>query len=357
MRLVLATAVLVAHAYPLAGKGVGPLVNGDSAGGWAVYMFFCLSGFLITGSRMRTAFAPYLTHRIARIFPGFLVSLLVVVLVFAPIVFVRQHGTLDGYLTAVPTPLHHLIANFGLKMNEYGVAGTLSSVPYPGAWNGSLWSLYYEFLCYLAVGGLLAVGVLRRHPLVLLPIFAVLVLCSANAETTLAYFGGNGDVALLLRVLPYFFGGAALYAVRDLVPLVWWTALPSAALFGVLVAWRGDWGPYAGAPLLTLFLLWVGTVLPSPQWIKHNDISYGCYIYAFPSSQLMAAFGGGDHGPFVLAALTVPLTVVLAVASWVVIERPAMRAARHQRPARNEGVVEPSEPTVTAGPVRDVVPT
>lgn len=337
VRVVLACTVLVAHSFTLSGNGLGPLFNNQHAGTWAVYMFFCLSGFLITGSRVRTPFGAYLTHRIARIYPGFLVSLVVVVGVFAPIAFLREHGTLDGYLTTGPTPLHHLFSNLGLNIREYGVSGTLTEVPYPVAWNGSLWSLYYEFLCYLAIGGLLSVAVLRRHTLVLVPVFVFSVWLAASPETLAVYFGGNGEVALLMTVLPFFFGGAALWSVRHWVPLTWWVAIPSIAAYVALVTWQGGWGPHAGSPLLTLFLLWLGKVLPCPQWVRHNDISYGCYVYAFPSQQLVAAFGGADHGTYVLAGLAAIPMFALAVASWFLVERPGMRAVRGHHPARNEG--------------------
>jgi len=347
IRLVLACTVLFAHSYTLSGNGLGPLINNQHLGTWAVYMFFCLSGFLITGSRMRTRFAPYLLNRVARLFPGFLVSLVLVAFAFAPVVFWHERGTIDGFLTTASPPLQYVYINLGLKMNEYGVAGTLAAVPYPGAWNGSLWSLYYEFLCYLIVGGLLSIAVLRRHPLVLLPVFAFTVWCGANPETVHSYFGPtNGDILFLLPVLPFFLGGAALYAVRDHVPLTWWVALPSLAAFAALVSWQGVWGPHAGAPLLTLFLLWLGKVVPSPRWVHHNDISYGCYIYAFPSQQLVASYGGADHGTYVLALLAAPLMVFLATLSWFVIERPAMRAVRGQHPARNEGDLAPAAPPV-----------
>ena len=353
VRLVLACTVLVAHSFTLSGNGFGPLFNNQHLGTWSVYAFFCLSGYLITGSRLRTHFGTYFTHRVARIYPGFLASLLVVAFGFAPIVFVRDQGSLDGFLTFGPTPLHHVFANLWLNMAEYGVAGTLATNPHPVAWNGSLWSLYYEFLCYLAVGALLALGWVRRHPLLLVPVFALTVWCAAHPVEVLAYFGGNGQVGILLTLLPFFFGGGALYAVRNHVPLTWWVALPAAVGFVALVDWQGGWGPHAGAPLLTLFLLWVGKVLPSPAWFRHNDISYGCYIYAFPSQQLVAALGGAQWGTYAHAALSAPLMFVLATLSWYVVERPAMRAVRGHRPALNEGDlarVAPEPAEVPPGP-------
>src|SRR6476620_3295224 len=51
IRLVLALLVLVAHSYPLAGAGDGSVVRGESLGGWAVFGFFAISGYLISASR------------------------------------------------------------------------------------------------------------------------------------------------------------------------------------------------------------------------------------------------------------------------------------------------------------------
>ena len=50
VRLILASSVIVHHAYPLISKSdFGPQYFGDGIGGWAVAGFFCLSGYLITG--------------------------------------------------------------------------------------------------------------------------------------------------------------------------------------------------------------------------------------------------------------------------------------------------------------------
>lgn len=322
--------VLVAHSYTLSGNGVGFTFNGDHLGTWAVYGFFCLSGYLITASRIRTRFIEYLGHRIARIYPGFLVSLVVVAFGFAPVAYLHERGTLDGFLTAVPTPLNYLAANAGLNMREYVVAGTLAGNLHPGAWNGSLWSLYYEFLCYLVIGALLSFAFLRRRPVLLVPVFVVSVVAATQASVVASYFGGNGEVAQLLELLPFFLGGAVVFALKDRLPLTWWSAAGSLAGFVALVHLDGDWGPALSAPLLTLALLWLGAALPCPALLRRNDISYGCYIYAFPCQQLVTVLGGAAWGTGVHAALSVPGTVVLATASWLLVERRAMRAVRGQ---------------------------
>lgn len=350
VRLVLALMVLLAHSYTLSGNGFGPLFNGDHLGTWAVYGFFCLSGYLITGSRLRTRFVDFLSHRIARIFPGFLVSLVVVVAGFAPIAYVRQHGSIDGYLTTPATPLHHVVANMGLSMHEWSVAGTLTANPYPHVWNGSLWSLYYEFLCYLAVGALLSFAVMRRHAWLLVPTFLLTVLVVGNADTVVdGYFGGNRDVALLVDVLPFFMGGAAVYALRGVIPLTRWSALVSAVGLALLVSADGTWGPALAAPFITVLLMWLGKVLPCPELLRRHDISYGCYIYAFPSQQLVAALGGAAWGTYVHAALALPITVALATASWLLVERRAMRVERRGEPLRVATVSPVAAPTAVSG--------
>lgn len=331
VRLVLALMVLLAHSYTLSGNGYGFTFNGDHLGTWAVYCFFCLSGYLIAGSRMRTRFMEYLGHRIARIYPGFLVSLVVVAFGFAPVAYLHERGTLDGFLTSGPTPVNYLVVNAGLKMREYGVAGTLGENPFPRGWDGSLWSLYYEFLCYLLIGALLSIGLVRRWPALLALVFAVSVVAGAHAPAAVAQVGGNGEVKQLLELLPFFLGGSVVYALRHRLPLTWWSAAGSFAGFVALVLLDGSWGPGLSAPLLTLALLWLGKVLPCPELLRRNDISYGCYVYAFPCQQLVAAFGGAVWGAEVHALLSVPGTIALATASWLLIERRAMRAARDHR--------------------------
>ena len=225
LRLVFASMVLVAHGWYISGKGIGPQINGENLGGWAVFGFFAISGYLITGSRAKNGVGTYLVHRVARIFPAFLVCLVVTAFVFAPIAYLHQNHTLDGFLTTGVTPLNYVLLNAGLKMQTYQVAGTLATVPYAGAWDGSLWSLYYEFICYLIVGALLTVGFVRRRAR-WLAIACVLSIAAYAALPRLnAYIGSNGDVMFLTKLLPFFLAGGFLYMVKDRVRLTWPMAL------------------------------------------------------------------------------------------------------------------------------------
>lgn len=72
-----------------------------------------------------------------------------------------------------------LIANAPLKISVWDIAGTPLGVPYPGAWNGSLWTLYYEFICYLIIGALGFLAVARRSPWFIGGLFVVSVAAQA----------------------------------------------------------------------------------------------------------------------------------------------------------------------------------
>lgn len=329
-RLILAFLVLVAHAFFTAGYGWSPGFNGENLGGWAVIGFFVISGFLIIRSRLRTDAGTFLVHRIARIMPAFLVCLVVTALVFGPIAQLATIGTLDGYVSTGPTPLEYIWGNLFLHIDQYGIGQSLSGVPYPDTWNGSLWTLYFEFICYLTVWVLGALAVFRRSVFLVATLWAGAVLVRiANAS---GISGGlDGDFELFARLLPYFLGGSLIYLVVQkwgFIPLVGIASIPVAAILMVFVPVAG--GPLA-APFLGYALLYMSTVVPQPRWIARNDVSYGFYIYAWPMQQLVLIFGGAQFGIVVYIAITAIVTAVLAAASWFLVERPVMRLARGKK--------------------------
>ncbi|GAA5148600.1 acyltransferase [Microbacterium pseudoresistens] len=329
-RLILAAIVLFAHSWYIAGRGTGPLIHGENLGGWAVAGFFVLSGFLITRSRLRTSAGDYLLHRVARIYPAFLVCLLVTAGLFGPIAALLEHGTLAGYLSTPVTPFQYVWGNLGLAVSSYDIGATLDTVPYPNAWNGSLWTLYYEFLCYLTVWVLGAWALFRRSILPAFILFALSVLVWANLGF-LARFGLDPSFGLLFKLLPFFLGGACAYFIVDRFGINRWIAIATIVIAVALIVLVPGWGGQVSAPFLTYGLLFLSTVIPQPRWIAKNDISYGFYIYAWPVQQLMVLAGGLRWGMVVYIILTIVGTVILAAASWFLIERPSMQRVRHRR--------------------------
>lgn len=329
-RLILAAMVLFAHAFYITGNGTGPMLHGENLGGWAVAGFFVLSGFLITASRVRHSAGDFLVHRIARIYPAFLVCLVVTALVFAPIAGLLERGNLDAFLTTPVTPLGYIWSNITLFISSYDISWTLETVPYPNAWNGSLWTLYYEFFCYIIVWTLGFLAIFRKT--VWFPVILWVVSVGIQASMTFwMRLGLDGNFALLFKLLPFFLGGVVAYMVFER----WGMRTPIGifCLIGSLVPifLLPGFGGQLAAPLLAYGLLWLSTVVPQPKLIATHDVSYGFYIYAWPTAQLLMLVGAAGAGIWVFMGLNILVTLVFATASWLIIERPVMRTTRKAR--------------------------
>jgi len=322
IRLVLALLVIVSHTWPIGGYGRELHLGDQTLGNWAVAGFFAISGYLITGSRLHSRnFVDYLWRRVLRIYPAFFVVLVIVAFGFAPLV---AAATGDGPWT-VSGAVQYVVKNLALDIRQYGVPDTLNSVPLPRAWNGSLWTLFYEFLCYLAVG--VAASFLPRRALQWCAVAALVLGGGATLVITHGLVSVPTTLELFIRLLAFFAGGMLLYLLADRVPLSGWLAL--AALLALAVAAAvGVSRPLAGLPVAYL-MLYLGSRLPLHRVGSRNDISYGVYIYAFPVQQVLVyLFADRAIDPLSFALLSAIGTVPLAWASWLFIEKPAMSLKR-----------------------------
>lgn len=353
IRLGLAVTVLFAHSFYLAGAGEGPHLRGENLGGWAVAGFFALSGYLITGSRFTNGLGEYLVHRVARIYPAFLTCLVVTVVVFAPLGFLKQNGSLTGYWTTETTPLRFVFSNLFLQMKNYDAAFTPAAVPFAGSWNGSLWSLYYEFLCYLLVAAIGGMAWVRRSPLPLALAFGASVAVYANLPYIMPLLQ-DADFALLAKLLPFFLGGALIQSISKWIGLHWATGIASLVAAGLCILAVPVWGGQLAGPFIAYGLLWVSSVLPSPKLIRIHDVSYGFYIYAWPVQQLLSLYGIHNRGMPLYVLGSAVGTLVLATLSWLLVERPVMRAVRRRRKTSVPGTAPAEAPDGAAKESDDV---
>lgn len=349
IRLIFALAVLVHHAWPLSGTDNAPSFAGDTLGGWAVAGFFVVSGYLITRSRFTHSLGDYLVHRIARIVPAFVLCLLVVAVVFAPISYVALHGSLDGFFGTASTPFNYVFSNLGLRMSVYDVAGTPANVPYPGVWNGSLWSIYFEFCCYLVVAFLGLFAVVRRSPWPITLLFVLSVAANVFMVRLSPYAQANYVFEMLMHLLPFFLGGAVVYVWSHRIGIHWFPAVISLVAAAVLTAYFPGWGGGAAGAFIAYGLLWISMWLPSPLIIKKNDVSYGIYIYAFPLQQILAMYGLHEFGLGAYIAIASVLVFLPAIASWIWLERPIMRAVRRAGTVHVPIAVPESLPSAMTG--------
>lgn len=314
LRLALALLVLVAHSSELGGYGRAL----QSLGAWAVCGFFCVSGYLITASRAHSrSLRDFLWRRFLRIYPAFLAALIVVAFVIAPVA-----GQWAGAGSWTPdAALTYVLRNLGVWIFQLDVGEMLGGVPFPGVWNGSLWTLGHEALCYVVVG-LVFLLPGRSRRLAILALFVASSIVAGASAGGLSILPVTGSTFCAL--LSYFLSGALLYLWRDRVPFHAAGDVAAVALVLALAA-AGAFPGLAGLPVA--YLLMSSSVrLPLARIGARNDISYGVYIYAFPVQQVLACvFAPAGIPLWAFIGLSVAFTVPLAWASWLFIERPAMR--------------------------------
>jgi peptidoglycan/LPS O-acetylase OafA/YrhL len=318
MRLALAGVVAVVHALAV-GFGHQPVVNDTTLGDLAVDAFFVLSGFLVTGSLVRTrSVARYLWHRALRIMPGFWACLLVLALVVAPVLAVLQGRPAASVFTAAHDSAgEFVVRNAGLLMQQWGIAGLPEGVPEPGVLDGSLWTLFYEAVCYGAVVLLGVLGALQRPRLVAALVAGLWALTVAHALSD-----GLVQEERLLRFTFLFLLGTLAYAAADR----WWLdrrlVAVSVVLLAVGLVWLPDYRALAG-PAFAYLVLYAMARLPAPRW-PSQDYSYGLYVYHYPLEQVLVVAGLAAWGqvPFVVVAIV--LAMGAAALSWRLVERPAL---------------------------------
>jgi peptidoglycan/LPS O-acetylase OafA/YrhL len=323
LRLLLASAVIVSHSWPLSGRTPEPEFGGANLGTWAVFGFFGISGYLITRSRLNGRPArDFYRARVLRIMPAFIVALLLVAFVFAPLSQLLDPTAVWNPVSAVTFVARNLFLYPPAPIAQPGIVETLNHVPYLHLWDGSLWTLFWEACCYLGIG--IGASLLPRVSLkwVALGGFVLgtiyLVACTAGVHLPV------GELAkLVLPMVLAFFGGMLVLLFGDRIKQNAVTvAIAAVVLLGVILLGVGPL--FAPLPLAYLLLV-IGNVLPLSRVGSKFDISYGVYIYAWPVQQLLALAGAAALPLPVYIVLVFVGTVPLAFLSCWLIERPALR--------------------------------
>jgi peptidoglycan/LPS O-acetylase OafA/YrhL len=329
LRLLAAISVIFSHSFLIA-QGTQNnewliLLTGNQCilGLCGVFVFFAISGFLVTQSFEQTGNPlHYLAKRTLRIFPGLFVATLVSAFVLGPLVTTLPLG---AYLTR-PEPYEYVVGNTLLDQTVHELpAVSFADNPVGLEVNGSLWTLRLEFVMYLMVLGL---GVLR-----LLTVRTVLMLLAfgiACLHFEMLYpleqwgrlfqlFSGWG------WLVGFFAAGMVLYKLRD--TRIFDSGIALLALAGLVLS----------VPLrqfITLFpvfgcylALWLALtpLLPLIPAARFGDLSYGIYIYGWPAEQGVMWLSGGRAGWWQVFLMALPAAAALAFLSWHLVERPMLR--------------------------------
>jgi peptidoglycan/LPS O-acetylase OafA/YrhL len=333
-RLTLATGVILSHSWPLTGRHVSfEPAHQLLRDGW-VDGFFAISGFLITWSWFRRPrIRDYFVARGLRILPGLWACLIVTAFVIAPVGVAIQGGSATNLLLS-RAPFEYVLGNSAVDLLKHDIAGTPRGIPWFGEWNGSLWTLFWELLCYILIAGLGVVGLLRRRWLI--PALCALALYwSARLPPYNVFIEGAPDqgqhidsatVQLVIqgmaaRFAVMFLAGALLYQFRNVIPARWSLVAASLAIVGA-ASLLPNYRVIAAIPLAYAIVV-SGALIHDRRLRLSTDLSYGVYIYAFPIQQLLVICGLAVLNPFAFATVAAVTTLPLAALSWFLVEKPA----------------------------------
>jgi peptidoglycan/LPS O-acetylase OafA/YrhL len=343
LRFLAASAVLLSHCWPLtlgsnATEPLARIFSGLTLGTSSVLVFFAISGFLVASSWERNPSAwAFLVARVLRIYPGLTTMLVLSVLVLGPLMTKLPIG---DYLGRIDT-WTYVPSNMLLAKGQLTLPGVLERAPY-GVLNGSLWTLAYEFACYLALLTSGMAGGLTRKTFVRTLLFFVavglLLSLTSGAETK-----GFANKVILLG--PAFLIGAGIW--------IWRASIPASGLLASVLAAVGAASMLGHLPMAHLLLslavaygsLYVALVPRGAirNFNKTGDCSYGMYIYAFPMQQAMHyTFPQLNVWGLFISAFAV--TLPLAAASWVFVEKPALAWGKAYLVTRRRAALE-SSPT------------
>jgi peptidoglycan/LPS O-acetylase OafA/YrhL len=329
LRLLFAVLVIITHSELLTGHGEDDFLYRWSGGQTncsylGVRGFFVISGFLIFKSLQRSSSSTdYLKKRALRIFPA-LVAMLVVV-TFAAGPFLTELHFSDYFSS--PASVQYIASALRIPgiQKTASLPGLFVHNPGGSAVNGSLWTIWFELLFYIA---LLAAFPLRKDNFLLkwilpgcwLTLFAVFLLAHPFLDSHIFPMTGmSAEVAVDLAL--YFLAGSAL-------TLVHWECKHLHLVFliaGVIILACGLWLQafhylrYIGIPLLVIAAGHCHVLLLD-RLRRLGEPSYGIYIYAYPVQQAIIQLL--HPVPLVVTLIAIPITVLLGLGSWHLIEAP-----------------------------------
>ncbi|MGI9383009.1 MAG: acyltransferase family protein [Methyloligellaceae bacterium] len=314
LRFVLALAVVITHLW----AGLT-----HWAGVYAVFGFFVLSGYLMTTVLRNTyGFSPagighYLANRGLRIFPVYWCVLVLSLCAVA----LAPKGNGD-FLIAVPANAETWIKNLVI----FGLDSGSAKIIQPA------WTLYTEFVFYIAMGLLLSRWKSVILLWVLLSLAYTIYLIAAPHEFEQRYY------AILPATMPFALGALLAAFSRD---RTWRT--PRWAIYGVVLVfcvhlfqadriWGNDGvfheGFYVSLPLAVLAVLVLGDLHLEGRARKVDkilgDLSYPIFLVHWMVGSVMAATFGLKSGPGLLLA-SLPGILLISYLLHRIVETPINR--------------------------------
>lgn len=333
LRLIFASLVILSHSPELIDGNatreiLHQLFGTMTFGGLAVDGFFLISGYLITASYQNSrSLLQYFAKRIYRIYPGFIIASLVSIFIFAPLSggvgLITNLALID--LIKIPIKILFLQTPWvdgAFSTNEVKVL------------NGSLWTIQYEFFCYICIPLLLLL--VKKHKFLLVPTLASMIYlyCSITHMHFVINQTMHISLFFIARFIVAFSVGMSFYLYKDRIA---WNKKISAFCGILMVACLlnmhlAELGSifFGGYLMFNLALNYKNQLLNSIG--STNDISYGVYLYAFPFQNLMIQYNS-QITPWQLTSYSILFAYLAGFVSWNLVEKPFIALKKQAMPS------------------------
>ena len=332
LRICAAIFVIITHAYALRGLPEHDVLfhisqATTSFSRFGLWIFFVISGYLVTASAWRSvSVVSYIAKRVLRIMPAFIIVIFLSVLCLGPLVTTLsfanyfQHPITWAYLKAL------LVFRI-----QYNLPGVFEQNLYPGAVNGSLWTIPYEIFLYILPLCLTLLGTLKKVAIVFL--FVLWIICIYAVYNYASFLDLHTMPFLLLNMWHvvnfaiFFIAGSIIYLLPDnmkiarigwIIPLALW-AISWFTPYAVILS-------YIFVPIMIINFAYQTPYVRIPAHI--GDVSYGMYLYAFPIQQIIMFLTHGTLSVSGLIILTICIIIPIAWLSWHLVEKPALSFKR-----------------------------
>lgn len=278
-----------------------------------VKAFFTITGFLVVYSFLRrNDLKVYCRKRILRIVPAYVTTILVCYLIGY---FFSTAPAAEYYFSF--KSFKYLVANLSfLNYIEPSLPGLFTDNFYGPFVNGSLWSMKYEVLFYCFVPVMIWLMRKCNKLYILIAIF----ICLSVYNT----FYSNS-----MSTVIYFFSGTAILLYFD------WFCKNIKWIFPICVAYLAATFIFGNHILYYLEPLAFSAVIvgiayyckPLNVFKRFDNISYGLYLYHFPVIQVLVQYNIHQYNIHIAFLLALAITILLAVTSWYIIEKPLLKRA------------------------------
>ena len=272
--------VIFGHQFELLGVDA-PYICGVKLHSLGLYLLFIISGYLTEGSFERSkGTIDFLKKRFMRIYPPFVICVLVTVLGMLIITEVDLHSY-------AASAFHYIVDNLRLCIN-FSLRGCFEQNIYSGVTNGALWTIPIEIACYLTL------PLIHKLLLHIKDNISVFVIFIITIIFELIYFYIHFDDFYLytvsfrsfLHLSPFFFMGV-LY---KLALNRFCNVKVALLIFFVMVLSTSLINDVAFSSLIVLLL--APYIIISVGELKkiHSfriDCAYEIYLYGFPIQQLV----------------------------------------------------------------------